>query len=90
MGSSNFISAAVLDISRKATAVKERADFIGTLHSCTQNPRLSSCKLYCKCMLAVLSMSCDCGSGASHDNNNNNNNNNNFNNNITQTSDSVI
>ena len=30
--SSNFVSAAVLDISRKATAVKERADFIGTLH----------------------------------------------------------
>ena len=34
MGSSNFISAAVLDISRKATAVKEGADFIGRLHSC--------------------------------------------------------
>ena len=42
------ISAAVLDISRKATAVKERADFIGKQHSCTQNPRLSSCKLYFK------------------------------------------
>ena len=34
MDSSNFIiSAAVLDISREATAVKERADFIGRLHS---------------------------------------------------------
>ena len=50
----NSISAAVLDISRKATAVEERADFIGTLYSCTQNSRLSNCKLYCKCMLAVL------------------------------------
>ena len=29
MGSSNFISAAELDISRKATAVKEEAYFIG-------------------------------------------------------------
>ena len=47
MGSSNFISAAVLDISRKATAVKERADFIGILYSCTQNLLLSSCKFYC-------------------------------------------
>ena len=33
MGSSNFISAAVLDISWKATAVKERADFIGRLRT---------------------------------------------------------
>ena len=48
MASSNFISADVLDISRKATPVKERADFIGRLHCSTQNPRLSSCKLYCK------------------------------------------
>ena len=40
MGSSNFISAAVLDISPKATAVKERAAMIGTLHSCTQNTSL--------------------------------------------------
>ena len=32
MGSSNFISAAVLDISRKATAVKERADFSLLVH----------------------------------------------------------
>ena len=67
--SSNFIiSVAVLDVSRKTTTVKERADFIGRLHSCTQNPRFSSCKLYCKCMLAVLQMTCDCGSGTSHDN----------------------
>ena len=61
-----WISAAVLDISRKATAVKERADFIGRLHSCTQNPRLSSCKFYCKCMLAVLYMPCDCGAALVH------------------------
>ena len=32
MGSSNFISAAVLDISRKATAVKERAEFSLLVH----------------------------------------------------------
>ena len=64
--SSNFISAAVLDISRKATAVNQRADFIGRLHSCTQNPRLSSCKFYCKCMLAVLYMPCDCGAARVH------------------------
>ena len=48
MGSSNFMSAVVLDISRKATAVKERAGFIGTLHSRTQNSRLSSYNLYCE------------------------------------------
>ena len=66
MGSSNFISAAVLDISRKATAVKERADFIGILYSCTHNPLLSSCKFYCKCMLAVLYMPCDCGAALVH------------------------
>ena len=29
-------------------SVEKRADFIGRLHFCTQNPRLSSCKLYCK------------------------------------------
>ena len=47
MASSNFISAAVLDISRKATAVKERVDcIIDRLHPCTQKPRLSSCSLY--------------------------------------------
>ena len=70
MGSSDvFISAVVLDISRKATAVKERADFIGTLHYSTQSPRLSSCKLfYCKDTLAVLDMPCDCDFGASHNN----------------------
>ena len=52
--SGNFISAAVLDISRKATAVKERVDcIIGRLHSCTQNLRISSCNLYCRCVLAV-------------------------------------
>ena len=54
MGSSNSISAAVLYISRKAVAAKERADFVGRLHSCKQSPRLSSCKPYYKCMLAVL------------------------------------
>ena len=54
MGNINFISAAVLDISRKTTAVKERADCISRLYSCTQNlRRLSSWKLYCKCMLAA-------------------------------------
>ena len=72
MGSSCFISAAaVLDISRKATAVKEMADFIDRLHSsCLQNSRLSSSKLYCNGMLAVLWMPCDCGcsSGTSHNN----------------------
>ena len=40
MASSNFISAVVLDISQKATSVKERVDcIIYRLHSCTQNPR---------------------------------------------------
>ena len=54
MASSNFISAAVLDIPRKTMAVKERVDcIIDRLHSCTQNPRLSSYNIYCKCMLAV-------------------------------------
>ena len=44
--SSNFISAAVLDISPKATALKEMVDCIfDRLHSCTQNPRLSRYKL---------------------------------------------
>ena len=66
MDRSNFISAAVLDISRKATVVKEKADsIIDRLHY------FSSGKLYCKCMLAVLLlllMPCDCGSGVSHDN----------------------
>ena len=53
MASSNFLRA-VLDISQKATAVKERADYIDSLYYCTQNPRLSSYKLYCRCVLAVL------------------------------------
>ena len=50
----NFLKADVLDISRKATAVKERADCNDRLHCCTQNPRrLYSYKLYCRCVLAV-------------------------------------
>ena len=72
MGRSNFISAAVLDISheRRHLSVQTRADLIiGRVHSCTQNPRLSSCGLYCRCMLYVRQMTYDCGgSGASSDN----------------------
>ena len=52
MASSNFLRA-VLDISQKATAVKERADGIDSLHCCTQNPRLSINKLCCRYVLAV-------------------------------------
>ena len=40
----------VLDISRKATAVKERADCNDRLHCCTQKPRLYSYKLYFRCV----------------------------------------
>ena len=50
IASSNFISAAVLDKSRKA-AVKESADcIVDRLHSSTQNPCLSSYKLYRRCI----------------------------------------
>ena len=52
MGSSNFLRA-VLDISRKATAVKEIADCNDRLHYCIQNTRLYSYKLYCRCVLAA-------------------------------------
>ena len=41
MGSSNFISAAVLDISRKATAVKERADLLVYCIPVLQDNRVS-------------------------------------------------
>ena len=56
VSSSNFIiSAAVLNISRKATAVKERADFIGTLYFCTQNPR-QSCVAIIRVPFIILSV----------------------------------
>ena len=49
MASSNFITAAaVFDISRTATDC-----IIDRLHFCTQNPCLSSYKLYCRCVLVV-------------------------------------
>ena len=42
--------------------VEKRADFIDRQHSCTQNPRLSSCKLYCKmyasCTVDARGQSC--------------------------------
>ena len=53
MASSNFSSAAMLDISRKVTNVKERVDCIDRLHFSTQNPRLSSYNLCRTCALAV-------------------------------------
>ena len=61
IASSNFISVARLDISRKA-AVKERADCIDRLYSCIQNSWLSSYKLYRYiyiyiCMLVVYGRS---------------------------------
>ena len=48
----NFLRA-VFDIPRKATAVKERANRNDRLYCYTQNPRLYSYKLYCRCVLAV-------------------------------------
>ena len=50
---SNYFLGAVLDISRKVTAVKERADYNDRLHCYTQNPPLYSYKIYCRRVLAA-------------------------------------